>query len=76
MKFEEYCPRDFKGKVVQRYRQMIAGQLQTASDQNSSSWAFGSDELKYYIYFFNNASQSGICKEFTNVQLIYAYAPM
>ena len=52
MKFEEISPRGFRGEVVQRCEQtdwrmdwQTDGQ-RMESDHNSSSWAFGSGELK------------------------------
>ena len=46
MKFEENWPRGFRGEVVQRCVRRTGDEgRRTASDHNSSSWAFGSGEL-------------------------------
>ena len=44
IKFEEIWPRGFRGEVVQRGERTDG--RRTESDHNSSSWAFGSGELK------------------------------
>ena len=44
MRFEENWPRGFRGEVVQTCGRTDG--RRTASDHNSSSWAFGSGELK------------------------------